>query len=87
MGHELQFLGHHYYTFSLSDQCLVVEKKIFKEIMHYHYKTYMTTPQQKNPCPGVMKFKILVDPFLVIITLHVVCLNRVPEKGRGILKK
>ena len=34
-GHEIYnfvgpFLGHHYYTLSLSDLCLGVEKKIFK---------------------------------------------------------
>ena len=33
-GHEIYnfgrpFLGHHYYIFGLSDQCLRVEKKIF----------------------------------------------------------
>ena len=34
VGHEIynfgrRFLGHHCYTFSLSDQCLDVEKKVF----------------------------------------------------------
>ena len=29
---------------SLSDLCLRVEKKILKEYMHFHYKTYMATP-------------------------------------------
>ena len=38
------FLGHHYYTLGLSDQCLGVEKKIFKEIMQFHYMTYIVTP-------------------------------------------
>ena len=38
------FLGHHYYILSLSDQCLGVEKKVFKEIMHFHYMTSLTTP-------------------------------------------
>lgn len=28
-----------YYLFSLSDPCPGVEKKIFKEKMHYHYLT------------------------------------------------
>ena len=36
--------------------------------------TYMATPQQKNPCPRVMKFTISVDPSLVIITIYFVCL-------------
>ena len=48
-GHEIYnfgtpFLGHQYYIHSLSDQRLGVEKKIFKEIMHVHYMTYMATP-------------------------------------------
>ena len=29
------FLGHHYHTLSLSDECLGVEKKSFQEIMHF----------------------------------------------------
>ena len=35
----------------------------------------MATPLHKNPCPGVMKFINLVDPSLVIITIHLVYLN------------
>ena len=31
----------HYYTLSLSDPCLEVDEKIFKEIMHFHYVTDM----------------------------------------------
>ena len=46
-----------------------VEKKIFKEIMHFaqydRHKLY----------PGVMKFTILVDLFLLIITLHIYTLS------------
>ena len=38
------FLGHHYYTLSLFDLCLGVEEKIVKEIMQFHYMTYMTMP-------------------------------------------
>ena len=45
------FLGHQYQKLGLSDLCLGVEKSIFKEIMHFHYMTYMTTPMHKNPCP------------------------------------
>ena len=45
--------------------CLRVEKKILKEIMHFHYMTFMATHQLKNPCPG--GHEILVDPSLVII--------------------
>ena len=40
-GHEIYnfgrpFLSHHYYILSLSDICMAVEKKIFKEIMQFH---------------------------------------------------
>ena len=123
------FLGHHYYILGLSNLWMGVEKKILKEIMHFHHTTYMATPLHKNPCPGgheiynfgrpflvhhyyiiglsdlylseekifkeimhfqiwliwprpstrtpdqrVMKFTILVDPSLVIITTYLVCL-------------
>ena len=43
------FLGHNYYTLSLSDLCLGVEKTMFKEIMYFHYITYMAIPQQRKP--------------------------------------
>ena len=52
-GTCINFLGHHYYiVLSLSDLCLGVEKKIFKEIMHFHYMTYVAMPQQRTPAPG-----------------------------------
>ena len=35
--------GHHYYILGLSDLCLGIEKTIFKEIMLFHYMTYMAT--------------------------------------------
>ena len=38
------FLGYHSFTFSLSDLCMGVEKKIFEEIMHFHYINYIVTP-------------------------------------------
>ena len=40
-----------YNILSLSDLFLEVEKKIFEEIMHFHYMTYMVRPQHKNPRP------------------------------------
>ena len=43
-GYNAAFLCHHNYILSLSDPCLGVEKKIFKEIMHFHNMTYMATP-------------------------------------------
>ena len=43
--------------------------------MHFHYMNYMTTLSTRTPAPGVMKFTILVDPSVVIITMHLLCLN------------
>ena len=37
--------------------------------------TYKATPQDKPHEPGVMKFKILINHSLDIITTHLVCLN------------
>ena len=47
-GHEIYnfgslFFSHHNYFLSSSDLCLGVEKKVLKEIMHFHYMTYMAT--------------------------------------------
>ena len=47
--------------------------------------TYMAMPQQ-TPAPGVMKVTILVDPSLVIITIHLVCLDHAPEQKEDFLK-
>ena len=71
-GHEIYsfggpFLGHHNNILSLSVLCLEVEKTIFKEILLFHYMTYMATPLHKNPCPGFMEFIILVDASMVIM--------------------
>ena len=44
--------------------------RFYKEIMNFHYITYMDTPQHKNPAPGVMKLTILVDPSLFVITIY-----------------
>ena len=43
-GHEIcnfgiPFLDNYYFLFSLSDLCLGKEKRIFKEIMHFHLMT------------------------------------------------
>ena len=56
----------------LSGLCLGLEKRILKEIMHFLYHLYGHTLAQE-PLPrggGVMKFIILVDPSLVIITKY-----------------
>ena len=67
---NLQFwktlLGHHYYihALGLSDLCLGVEKKIFKEIMYLHHMTYMETPLHKTPYPGIHDICNFGRPFL-----------------------
>ena len=54
------FLGHHcmYYMLSLFEICLGVEKKMFKEIMNFHYATCTATPNIRTSAPGVLKFTI-----------------------------
>ena len=59
---------------SLSDLCLGVEERIFKEIIFSLHDLQGLTLAQKPSIPGVMKFTILVDPSLVIITSSLVCL-------------
>ena len=46
-------------------------KKIFKEIMNFHSYDFMynAIPGTRNPALGVTIFTILIDPFLVIITI------------------
>ena len=64
-------LGHHYLKLSLSELCLEVEKKIFKEIMHFHYILLWPHLRTRTTAPGVMKYSIQVDPSLVITDIHV----------------
>ena len=59
-GHEIYkfgrpFLGHHYYILVFSDQCLEVEKKIFKKYSNFT----LFTPNLPPFKWGVMKFTIL----------------------------
>ena len=44
--------------------------------MHFHDMTYMATPKGKNLCPEVIKFTVLIDPSLVILTIHLFRLKR-----------
>ena len=44
------------------------------------------SPFTKTPSLGIIKFKILVNPFLVIITIYSVCLTYAQE-WRRFLKK
>ena len=45
------FLCHNFYILGLFDLCLGVDKMIFKEMVYFHYETYMAKPKHKNPCP------------------------------------
>ena len=55
------FLVNYFYALCLSEQCPRIERN-FKEIIHFHYMTYMATPPStKTPAPGAMKFTLLVD--------------------------
>ena len=47
-------------------------RKIYKEIIHFDYLTYMAMPKHKNLCPWSHEFEISVDPSSVIITLYIV---------------
>ena len=58
------FILHHNCTLGLSDLCLRVEKKILKEIMHFHYMTYMASLLHKNPCLGGHEIYNFGRPFL-----------------------
>ena len=64
--------GNHYYTHSKFDQCLGVEKKIVKDMIHI----LLTRPSKRVPAPRVLKFKIGVGSYLVIITISLICLRR-----------
>ena len=61
-----------------------------KEIMHFLYMTYIATPCTRAPALEGMKFTILVDPSLIIIThtihLPVVCLNHAPKQRRRFIR-
>ena len=57
----------------MSDPCPGEEKKIFKEIMHFHYDLCDNALSQGPSDPGVMKLTIKVDPPSFIITLYSVC--------------
>ena len=57
----------------------------FKKIYVFHLNGH--APCTWTPTPGVLKFNILIDPSLVIITINLVCMDHVPEGRRRILKK
>ena len=58
------------------------EKRSGEDMLHFHYITYLSTPQHNIPAPGMIKFTILLDPSLVIISIlsvWLICLG-VEEK-------
>ena len=78
------FVGHHIYILSLSVLCLGVEKKKFKiyKKMHFIIRLRWPHPCTRIPAPGVMKYTLMVDPTLVIITIHLGCMDHAPGKRR-----
>ena len=63
------FLCHHYFTLSLSEPCLWVEKKIFKEIhQFYTYYTKITSPWGRV---GVMQSTISCLFTLQMLHVHI----------------
>ena len=76
------FLGHHYYILSLSDLCIGGKKKIFKRnnaFALYDLPGIWPHPCARTPASEVIKFVILLDPSLVIISIHLFCLKYAPE--------
>ena len=74
-------LGHYmyYYSLSLSDVCLEVDTKIFEKNNAFLLcDLFGHAPVQELLHRGVMKFTTLVDPSMVIFTMHLVCLNHTP---------
>ena len=46
----ITFLGHHYYILDVSDLCLGVEKKNFKEIQQFYtFYPQITSPLRRGP--------------------------------------
>ena len=91
-GHEIYnfggpFLGHHYYNLNLPDLCLGVEKKIFKEIMYFHYMTYMATPSKRIPALGACNLQFWWTLPWSSLLLHLVCMVRAPEERRRFFKE
>ena len=72
------FLGHHYSILDLSDPCPSVYKKM-KRKNAFSLIDLCGYTLTWNSTQRVMKFTTLVDPSLVIITMHLVCLNHVPD--------
>ena len=71
---------HHYYTLNnLIEPCPKVEKKTFKEMMPFHYMTYVAMhacPNTRTPVPKGYEIYNLEDPSLVVITtIHLLCVK------------
>ena len=67
---DRHFLDYHYFKPYLPDLCPKVEKKRRRNIALYilNIELYDHAPV-KNPVPMVIEFSILIDSFLVIITI------------------
>lgn len=67
--------------YTLLDLSPGVEKKILKEILHFHLITYSSCPSTRTPAAWVMKFTILV-----ITTIQSVCTPKVSPLGFRVMK-
>ena len=72
----------------LVDSYLGGEKKICKETIKCIFTIWLVWPCPKTtlPAPGIKKFTTFVDPFLVIITIYLVCLAHAREWIRFLKK-
>ena len=68
---ERLYLGHYYYIFSLSHLCSGVQKKIFNEMMHFHYKTIIfQCPCRKKPCPRGHEIYLTIHHYYIFSLLR-----------------
>ena len=61
---------------------------MFKEFMNFHYIIYRAPPPPytRTPDPGAIKFTILVEALLLIITMHLVSLSITYKQRRNFSK-
>jgi hypothetical protein len=70
------FIALHLYILNTSVVYFGVERRMFKGGRRFQYMTNISTPKNRNPYSGVIKFTIWGESFLLIINTHVylVCL-------------
>ena len=77
------FHGHNYYILCLSDRCKGANFNRNNVFSLYDIWQRIA----KDPLPrGGIKFTILIEPSLLFITIHLVCLKHASEQNRDLLK-